>query len=332
MNQSKDKIVIMGGSGFLGHNLAQALIRQNYAVTIISRNRPEAKGAWNFAPWDAHSVGAWKNELDGASAIVNLAGKTVDCVKTAENCDLILRSRVESTQVIGRALKEVATPPSVWVQMSTAHIYGDPSAYTCTEDSAFGYGLAPFVGKAWEEAYRQAVLPHMRQVILRTSFVLGRRGGALPTLARLTKFGLGGKAGHGQQGISWIHEDDMNNLFIAGIEDESMQGVYIASAPNPVSNQDFMTALRRALGVPFGLPATAWMVKLGSALIFNTDPDLVLAGRYVAPGRLQRQNFRFDFPDLGSALNQIYSKSPLTGDCDKPNHPDPTIGMVKTFS
>lgn len=331
MNQNKGKIVITGGSGFLGLNLAQALIRQNYEVTIISRNRPEIIGLWNFVSWDGHSVGAWKNELDGAKAIVNLAGKSVDCVKTAENCDLILRSRVDTTRVIGQALKEIENPPSVWVQMSTAHIYGDPSAYTCSEASAFGYGLAPFVGQAWEKAYQKAVLPNMRQVIFRTSFVLGRSGGALPTLARLTKLGLGGRAGHGRQGISWIHENDMNNLFMAAIKDEAMQGVYIASTPNPVSNRDFMQVLRRVLRVPFGLPAAAWMVKLGSALIFNTDPDLVLAGRYVASERLRQEVFQFQYPDLTSALSQIYSKNPLTGDCDKSNHPDPTIGVVKTF-
>ena len=118
-------------------------------------------------------------------------------------------------------------PPPVWVQMSTAHLYGDSIEIVCDEDAAFGYGLAPFVGCAWEEAYAEAVLPQMRQVILRTSFVLGRNGGALTRLARLVRWGLGGKVSHGRQGVSWIHEQDMNRLFVRAISDGDMQGAYI---------------------------------------------------------------------------------------------------------
>lgn len=206
MNNSKEKIVITGGSGFLGVNLAQALLEADYEVCIISRNPPKTNGDWKYTSWDAHSPGEWVSELDGATTIINLAGRSVDCVKTPDNCDVILRSRVETTQIIGQALRQIKTPPSTWIQMSTAHIYGDPPERVCTEDSPFGYGLAPCVGQAWENAYRKAVLPNMRQIIFRTSFVLGRSGGALPRLAFVARLGLGGKVGHGNQGISWLHE------------------------------------------------------------------------------------------------------------------------------
>lgn len=307
MNNSKVKIVITGGSGFLGVNLAQALLASNYEVCIISRNPPKIKGAWKHASWDARSLGEWVTELAGAGAIINLAGRSVDCIKTPDNCDVILRSRVETTQIIGQAIRQIKAPPPTWIQMSTAHIYGDPPEALCAENSPFGYGLAPFVGQAWENAYKEAVLPNMRQVVLRTSFVLGRNGGALSRLAFVARIGLGGKVGHGHQGISWLHEADMNRLFIRAITDENMKGVYIATAPNPVSNAEFMHQLRKALGVPIGLPAIAWMVKIGAPLILNTDPELALYGRYCISKRLAEEGFEFKYPKIDTALQDIYS-------------------------
>jgi len=190
--------------------------------------------------------------------------------------------------------------------MATAHRYGDPPDAVCDEDSAFGYGLAPFVGAAWEDAFARAVPSQMRRVVLRTSFVLGRDGGALPRLTKLTRWGLGGKVGHGRQGISWIHEEDMNRLFARAIADDEMNGSYLATAPNPVSNSVFMRELRRALGIPFGLSAATWMVRLGAPLILGTDPELALYGRYCASRRLRDEGFEFVFPDLGPALRDLY--------------------------
>ena len=302
------KIIIFGGSGFLGVNLAKALLKKEYEVVIVSRNKPKEQGAWKFASWDAQTLGDWVQELEDAEAFVNLVGRTVDCVKTAENCDAILRSRVDSTKLIGKALKTLETEPKTWVQMSTAHRYGDSSEVTCDESSTFGYGLAPYVGAKWEEAYAQSVLPSIRQVIVRTSFVLGKSGGALKTMANITKFGLGGKAGHGQQGISWIHEEDMNRILIDAIENEQRVGAYIATAPKPVSNEVYMKALREALGVKIGLPASAWMIKLGASLIMRTDPDLVLAGRYCVPKRLQDEGFEFLFPTVEEAFADLFKK------------------------
>ncbi len=192
-----------------------------------------------------------------------------------------------------------------WMRDDLLEIQGD-----CT---AFGYGLAPLVGRAWEEAYARAVLPQMRQVILRTTFVLGRGGGALPRLAGLVRWGLGGKVGHGRQGISWIHEQDMSRLMVRAISDQGMKGAYLATAPNPVSNAEFMRELRRALRAPFGLPAASWMVRLGAPLIMRTDPDLALYGRYCVSCRLREEGFDFIFPDLASALHDLYASEPHDG-------------------
>lgn len=302
------KIIIAGGTGFLGLNLARYLTGLDYEVVILGRHQPETQGTGRYVSWDARSPGAWVSELENATALVNLAGRTVDCIKTPDHCDEILRSRVEATNVLGQALRQLDSPPPVWVQMSTAHRYGDPPESVCDEDSAFGYGLAPFVAQEWEAAFQRAVMPEMRQVILRTSFVIGRAGGALQRLSWLVRWGLGGTVGHGRQGMSWIHEQDMNRLFQRAITDETMQGAYLATAPSPVSNAEFMRALRRALNRPLGLPAMSWMVRLGAPLLLRTDPELALYGRYCVSRRLREENFEFLYPELDSALQDIYRR------------------------
>lgn len=302
-------VVIAGGSGFLGVSLAYHLVEANFKVTLLSRKRPKVDGPWEFIDWDARTLGDWRFALEGAAAIVNLVGRSVDCVKTPDHCDEILRSRVEATRVLGEAVRAVSTPPPVWVQMSTAHIYGDPPAVVCTESAPIGYGLAPQVANAWEAQFAQSVLSRQRGVVLRTSFVVGRDrgagGGALSRLSFITRLGLGGKVGTGRQGMSWIHERDMNRIFERAILESSMQGVYIASSPNPVSQVDFMRSLRRMLRVPIGLPATEAMVRFGARWILGTDPELALYGRYVLPQRLIDSGFAFEFPDLDSALRDL---------------------------
>lgn len=173
--------------------------------------------------------------------------------------------------------------------------------------------MAPFVGRAWEEAFHAAVLPSQRTVVLRTSFVIGRDrgagGGALARLKTLVRFGLGGAVGSGKQGMSWIHEHDMNRLFEKALTDESMRGAYVATAPNPVSQRDFMRELRRAMRMPIGLPAFSWMVRLGAPLLLRTDPELALYGRYLVSRRLREEGFDFEFPVLCAALTNLCAKA-----------------------
>jgi uncharacterized protein (TIGR01777 family) len=310
------RIVIAGGSGFLGVSLAHHLAAGGWEVMIVSRHRPRPVGPWEHVAWDARSIGPWAECLDGAAGLVNLVGRTVDCVKTPDHCDEILRSRVESTRVLGAACRAVAAPPPVWVQMSTAHIYGDPPEAWCDEESPPGYGLAPTVGSAWEAEFARARLPGQRGVVLRTSFVVGRNrgagGGALSKLAPLARFGLGGTVGSGRQGMSWIHEADMNRLFERGLNDAAMEGVYVASSPNPVSNAEFMRCLRRAVPwpkVPLALPAFAWMVRIAAPLVLRTDPEIALYGRYVKSCRLEQEGFTFRYPHLPDALAACFAAS-----------------------
>ena len=149
-------IVIAGGSGFLGVSLAMHLSASGASVVILSRTAPKVAGPWRHVRWDARTTGDWCHDVNGAAGLVNLVGRSVDCIKTPDHQDEILRSRVEATHALGRAMRSVDSPPPVWVQMGTAHIYGDPPSVICTEDSCFGSGFAPFVGRAWEEAFSAA--------------------------------------------------------------------------------------------------------------------------------------------------------------------------------
>ncbi|MFT5105822.1 MAG: hypothetical protein ACI8XO_002050 [Verrucomicrobiales bacterium] len=307
--RKKDRIVIAGGSGFLGVSLANYLAGQGKSVVILARNRPQPDGLWEFVEWDGCHLSEWAAALNGVDALVNLAGRSVDCVKTPDHRDEILRSRVATTRVLGEAMRSIDLPPPVWVQMSTAHIYGDPPTAVCTEGATLGHGLAPDVGRAWEREFEAGLLPSQRGVILRTSFVIGRDrgagGGALGRLKFISRLGLGGRVGSGQQGMSWLHELDMNRLFERAIDDASMRGVYIASSPQPQAQTEFMRALRKALRVPIGLPASEWMVRIGARWLMRTDPELALYGRYVLPERLQFEGFEFRFPDLEGALQNL---------------------------
>lgn len=315
VDTDRGRVVIAGGSGFLGLSLATYLTNKGWSVTILSRQPPRRVGPWSHIHWDARTLGAWSQALDGSWGVVNLAGRSVDCIKTPDHQDEILRSRTEATRALGLAVRSVKAPPPVWVQMSTAHIYGDPPRLTCTEEAPFGYGLAPFVARAWESECAQSVLPTQRRVVLRTSFVIGRDrgagGGALARLLTLVRSGLGGTVGSGTQGMSWIHETDLNRLFERALTNDHMHGAYIASSPNPVAQRDFMKTLRRVVGMPLGLPAFAWMVRLGAPLFLRTDPELALYGRYVVSKRLQEEGVEFQFPHLEDALRDLLRREPL---------------------
>ncbi len=309
---SGKRIVIAGGSGFLGLSMAETFAEAGADVTILSRSKPKASGRWSHCFWNGRSLGDWIATLEGADAVVNLAGRTVNCIKTPDHQDEILRSRFESTRVLGAAMRAVNAPPPVWVQMSTAHIYGDPPSAICTEESAEGIGLAPTVARAWEAAFIEGKLPVQRGVVMRTSFVIGRdRGvgsGALGALGLIAKWGLGGKVASGMQGMSWIHEADINAIFARAIGDESMSGRYIVSSPIPVSQASFMRTLRKVIGMPIGLPAFEWMVRIGAPLFMRTDPELVLYGRYVIPKRLMDEGYPFLFAELEPALTDLYKR------------------------
>jgi uncharacterized protein (TIGR01777 family) len=299
-------VVVAGGSGFLGQSLIPSLLQRFDDVVVLTRGPARADGRVRHLTWDARAVGPWASEVDGAAAVINLVGRTVDCRKTPANRKVILESRVDSVRVLAAAVGRAAKPSAVWVQSATAHIFGDTADEVLDESSPIGTGFAPVVGTAWEKAFDEADLPNTRRVTLRISFVLGRDGGALRTLARLARFGLGGSTGTGRQYMSWIHIADLNRIILRAVDDPSMQGVYVVTAPNPVRNAEFMKLLRRAVHRPWSPPVPEPMVRVG-AWMMRTDPELALMGRRCVPTRLLREGFRFEFPELEGALGDLLS-------------------------
>ncbi len=287
---SKKRIVLAGGSGFLGRALAQELLARDYAVVVLTRSpQLRSDGAKEMA-WDGKTSGEWIQFLDGAEAVVNLAGRNIKCRYTPENLRELTASRVDSVHAIAAAMGHVARPPRVWVQAGAVGFYGDPKDRLCDESSPAGSDTLAGICQRWEAAFNSASAPKTRRVLLRIGFVLGRDGGALPLLAGLTKWFLGGTVGSGEQFISWIHVCDLSRMFIEAIERDELAGTFNAVGPSPVTNREFMRELRRALHRPWSPPAPEWAVKLGSRLM-GTEPSLALAGCQVAPKTISGSGF-----------------------------------------
>jgi uncharacterized protein (TIGR01777 family) len=310
------KIAIPGGSGQVGTMLARAFHRDGHDVLVLSRQ--PAPSPWRVAAWDGVTVGAWLNELDGCDVVINMAGRSVNCRYNAGNRQQILDSRVRSTRVIGRAISQSIEPPRLWLQASTATIYAHRFDRANDERSGEIGGSesgAPAtwrfsidVARAWEQAFTDATASRTRKVALRSAIVMSPdRGGTFDTLLTLVRSGLGGRSGDGRQYVSWIHEDDFVAAVRWLIAHDDVEGVVNVAAPNPLPNAEFMQALREAARVPFGLPASRWMLEIG-ALVMRTETELLLKSRRVVPGRLLDRGFTFDHPMWREAAIDLYRR------------------------
>lgn len=299
------KVVVAGGTGFLGRALVEALARRNYEVVVLTRRVEQCPVRARAVLWDGRTVDEkWAGELEGAKAVVNLAGKPVNCRQTVKNREEILRSRVDSVHAIGDALRTVYRVPDVWVQAGSLAIYGNAGDRICDESGFIPDEYPTDVCIAWEEALGRSIRPEMRWAMLRIGFVLGRDGGALPTLANLARFGFGGRLGSGNQWISWIHIDDMVRIFIEAIENPAVHGICNATGLQPVPNREFMETLRAVLGVPLGISTPGWALRLAAPVI-DADPDLALNGRRGLPCRIHGLGFHFRFHELHEALADL---------------------------
>jgi hypothetical protein len=309
------KIVLPGGTGQVGNVLARAFLAQGHEVVVLSRG---SQGVARTVPWDARTVGPWAREFDGADAVINLAGRSVNCRYTPENLRQMMDSRVDSTRVVGQAIAQAQRPPRVWLQMSTATIYAH--RFDAPNDEATGLigGNEPDapaywrrsidIAKAWEETQQQAPTPQTRKVALRTSMVMSPdRDGVFDVLLRLTRWRLGGASGSGRQFLSWIHDRDFVRAIQFLMEREDFEGPVNLAAPNPLPQRDFMAELRAAWGVKVGLPATKWMLEIG-AFFLRTDTELLLKSRRVLPGRLLEAGFVFDFPEWPQAARDLVTR------------------------
>ena len=307
------KIVIPGGTGQVGTILARAFHKDGHDVVVLSRTPGGAP--WRVVVWDAETTSDWAAEFEGANAVINLAGRSVNCRYSPENRRTITESRVRSTRLVGEAIARATNPPPVWLQMSTATIYAH--RYDASNDEASGIlgGSEPNapdtwrfsidVARAWERVVDEAVVPQTRKVKMRSAMVMSPDdGGVFDTLLRLVRYGLGGRAGSGRQYVSWIHHEDFVRAVYWLIEHDELEGAINLAAPSPLPNVEFMRALRDVWGIKLGLPATEWMWEVG-AFFLRTETELILKSRRVVPNRLLDGGFTFLFPNWSETAQDL---------------------------
>jgi uncharacterized protein len=313
--EAQMKIIIAGGTGQVGQILTRTLLAQEHDVVILSRRA--SRSLARIVPWDARSEGGWTRELDGSDVVINLAGRSVNCRYHDRNRREILKSRIDSTQVIGRAIETSSCPPGVWLQASTATIYSH--RFDAPNDELTGIigGSEPNapdtwrfsidVARAWEESAQGFNLPATRLVLLRSAMTMSPdEGGIFAVLLGLVRKGMGGTCGDGRQFVSWIHEFD----FVAAVRwliDHDMRGAVNLTSPEPIPNAEFMRVLRRAWGMSLGLPATRWMLEVG-ALALRTETELILKSRRVVPTRLLDAGFTFSYPSWSTAAPELCNR------------------------
>jgi uncharacterized protein (TIGR01777 family) len=320
------QIVIPGGEGHLGRLLARRFSSQGHFVTTLTRNphslpatsprKPaDNPNAWKTTLWDGIALGSWVESLERADVVINLAGRSVDCRYTADNRTDILRSRVESTTILGRAIQSLRFPPRIWLNASTATIYRHSLDRDMDEstgelggnepDAPESWRFSIDVARQWERSFFAPHTPHTRKIALRSAMVMSvEPGGVFEVLLRLVRNRLGGTWGAGRQYMSWIHEEDFLRAveFLIGRED--IAGAVNLASPSPLPNEQFLAHLRKAWGTTIGLPATELMLELGT-FFFRTETELLLKSRRVIPGVLLSHDFQFSFPGWPDAAKDL---------------------------
>jgi len=299
------KIILAGGSGYLGQVLKEYFKTRASSIIILSRHQGPQEDQVRYLQWDGKQEGDWVKEMEGADLLVNLSGKNVNCRYNRENREEILSSRLEPTALLGKVISRLKHPPHTWINIVSATIYRHAEDRCQDEDCGeIGTGFSVDVCKAWESCFRAQLTPHTKKILLRTALVLGKKDGVFPRLKKMTQCLLGGKQGNGKQMVSWIYEKDFASLVewchLNGKDEE----IYNASAPQAVSNEKLMQQLRKHVHMPFGFNSPAWLLAIGAWLI-GTETELVLKSRWVGSKRLKEEGFRFEFGELEKALGEM---------------------------
>jgi uncharacterized protein len=312
------RIIIPGGSGQVGTILARHFHAAGHAVVVLSRHPTNAP--WKTARWDGATLDpAWTQELEGADVVIHLSGRSVNCRYNQENRREIIDSRVVPTLTLGRAIEQAKNPPKLWMNASTSTFYRH--ALDRAQDEFTGelggseagapdtWNFSIDVARRWEEAFHASTTPATRRIALRSSMTMSPdKGGVFSVLSGLVRAGLGGTQGSGAQYVSWIHERDYCRATDFLIEHEDISGPVNLTSPYPLPNREFLRELRRAWGMPFGLPTTTWMLEIG-AFFLRTETELILKSRQVVPTLLERHGFAFEFPRWPEAAADLVVRS-----------------------
>jgi uncharacterized protein len=299
-------IVIAGGSGFLGTALADALVQQSHEVTVLSRQAPSElprRTGVRYLTWTPNGeAGAWKSAIDGATAVVNLAGESIAAKRWSDAQKRRLRdSRLHATKSLTTAIRQAKQTPGVLISGSAVGYYGDRGDETLTESSAPGSDFLADLAVEWEAA-ASAAAAVTRVALIRTGIVLDKRGGALPKMLPPFQMFAGGPLGSGRQYMPWIHKDDWVRLVTWSLTQEGMRGAVNANSPSPVTNAEFSKALGRALHRPSVMPAPAFALRLA---LGEMAEALLLSGQRALPVRATDHGFAFRFTNIDEALAAV---------------------------
>jgi uncharacterized protein (TIGR01777 family) len=299
------KIVVAGGTGFLGRPLTARLVSRGHEVVVLTRGRGGAGPGVRAMAWTPDgSDGAWAGEIDGADAVINLAGESIAGHRwSADHKQRILDSRVRATRSLVAAIARALQPPAVFVSGSAVGYYGPRGDEVVTEDTPPGADFLARVCVQWEAEAARAIGPRTRVVCIRTGLVLERDGGALPQMLPPFKFGAGGPVGSGRQYWPWIHRDDWIEIVRWTIETSTVSGPINATAPEPVTNAEFARALGRALRRPAFMPAPAFALRL---MLGEMADALLLSGQRVVPAKAQLLGYGFKYAHLDDALAALF--------------------------
>jgi hypothetical protein len=311
------KIVVPGGTGQIGRVLVETLRGRGDEVVVLSRGEAREPGV---VAWDGRTLGLWAKEVDGADAVINLAGRSVNCRYHKSNLTEMLASRIDSTRAVARAIEAASRPPRVWLQASTATIYAH--RFDVPNDEATGiigghepgapgyWRFSIEIAEAWERELAGANTPHTRRVAMRMAIVMAPDpAGTFGILRRLTRLGLGGPIAGGAQYVSWIHDRDLARAVAWLLDRDDVEGAVNLAAPEPLPQREFMRALRAAARVPVGLGGTRWMMEV-AAFLHRTDTELLLKSRRVVPARLLDAGFEFQFPSWPAAARDLVARYP----------------------
>ena len=300
----KKKIVIAGGTGFLGTCLIKEFKKTDTKIIVLTRSKSRDYNGVSYIHWDACNQGDWCKHINGAEVIINMVGRSVNCRYTEKNKAEIINSRVNATKALGIAISKCSIAPELWINAGSAAIFGNSGDEFKNEESEVGHGFSPEVCKRWEQAFNEVKTPHTRKIFLRIGMVFQPGNGVLKPFTNLARLGLGGTIGDGNQYITWIHYKDFTNMIFWLIERGSIVGIVHCASPNPVPNKEFMQYLRKAVGMPIGLPNPSGLIKIGAVLI-GTEAELILTGRRVISKVLKENKFTFTFPILQEALEDL---------------------------
>lgn len=300
------RIIITGATGFIGAPLCSALKNAGHRVTVLTRSRDAAEkslgAGYELVEWQPPTSGEWEAAIGGAEGVINLAGENIGASRwTKKRKQVIIGSRLAATGAIVNAIGKAKNKPKVLVNASAVGFYGPRGDEEVTEQSSAGSDFLAQTVQQWENEAKKAEAYGTRVVLLRNGIVLEKDGGALARMLLPFRLFIGGPIGSGRQWMSWIHRDDVMGLILFALQNGNARGVINATAPNPVTMQEFCMTLGKAMHRPSWLPAPGFALKI----LLGEMSMLVLTGQKVLPKQAEKLGYKFQYPELGAALRAI---------------------------